>query len=77
MQLCLLFPLQMARTKTKAAKVTVSDTHHPSSSTPPAPTEILPAANKSKTFNKDSQTKGLFLFMKSTTQTVVSIRRER
>ena len=77
MQLCLLFPFQMARTKTKAAKVIVSDTHHPSSSTPLAPTEIPPAANKSKTFNKDSQTIGLFLFMKSTTQTVVSIRRER
>ena len=42
----------MVRTKTKAAKVTMSDTHQPSSSTPSAPTEIPPAANKSTKFNK-------------------------
>ena len=42
----------MIRTKTKAAKVTVSNTHQPSSSTPPAPTEILQATNKSTKFNK-------------------------
>ena len=44
----------MVRTKTKAAKITVPDTHQPSSpsSTPPVPTEIPPAADKSKKFNK-------------------------
>jgi hypothetical protein len=52
MQLCVLFPFQMARTKTCAAKVLVSQRHHPSSSTPPAPTDIPPSTKKSETFNK-------------------------
>jgi hypothetical protein len=44
----------MVRTKTKAAKVTLPDTQQPSSpsSTPPPPTEIPPAADKSQKFNK-------------------------
>jgi hypothetical protein len=44
----------MVRTKTTAGRVTVPDTQQPSSpsSTPPSPTNIPPAAEKSQKFNK-------------------------
>ena len=52
MQLCVLFPFQMARTKTCAAKVLMSQRHHPSSSRSSSPTPTPALAKKSQTFNK-------------------------